>query len=537
MAENSKNNEDKDSFEELLFKYIYNSMYDRGAYDENKPLLMPSEEIEQVIKGSRSYDEARNRLIKRLKEDEKNGKGKNLISLPIRGFNYLFGDPKKGIVFDEDSFPLASKLNYRDIVSGKYGASGFNPNDVVEKAKQIRESLGVDPSVLYNTLFPESYSDDPAAVFNELGNVELRPTTRNKLKKFIEDKNLSEAQKKRIYRELGIVPGQEDYLLDYMSDILLRNKKIGSEETFEDKYPLVDWAEGFAFPHGKKKVKEGNEPNIADNIADLAPLALAGGAAKVASGKRAAAEVLKDVANTADASTARGIKKVLNSVNNKFPLLMPASGVVAADQLLEFGHDVADSLLTKHTYSEALGDTIVKSGDAMAVLRNATDYIKNLKYSIPLVLLGVGAQKANGLVNASREVLGKVVDKVTGVTKKRNALEAITESGTVAAENIAKKYDDAITALSFKESQIPESITKSRKALEDTYDELEKARKAKDGNRISIAKKAEKSINENISRLENQSKIIAGERALLEAQKKTALEELMAKNEVLKEPL
>lgn len=528
---------EKESFEELLFKYIYNSMYDRGAYDENDPIYAPSEELEQVIKGSRSYDEARNRIISRLKNDEKEGKGKSLISNSIKEYNDIFGNPAEGIVYDENSFPNASELNYKDIVSGKYGASGFDAKDIVEKAKQIRETLGVDPSVLYNTIFPESYGDEPDVVRNVFGSVEMRPTTRNMVKKFLENKDLSASQKKKIYRELGIVPGQDEYLYDYISDILLRNKRIGNEETFEEKYPVADWVEGFSFPHGKNKVKLGNEPNVADNVADLAPWALAGVAAKASALKRAGTQTLKNALATSDGTAAREIKKALSSASNKFPLLMPAAGVVAADQLLELGHDVADSLLTKHTYSEAPGDTIVKSGDAMAVLKNTPEYVKNLKYSLPLVLLGVGAQKANGIINASREALGKVVDKVTGVTKKRNALEALTESGTVSAENIVKKYDDALSALQTKEAQVSDNITKSRKALEDTYDEIEKAKNAKDKKRVGVAKKAERNIRDNISRLENQSGIYAGEKAALEVQKKAALEELMARNEAIKIPL
>lgn len=298
-----------------IFDYIYDSTFWPEYMGDAVPLLGTGG-LKEILKGSRSKREARNRLLlayRKAQEDGGNGFGE-LMDNAVSEYadNYAQpGDAKPEFLW------MQERLEDLDPTS-------TGVEDILGQAGNIAAALG--------------YGTDEGSVEQMLSdlygrNLEMKghmmPTSRD----FVESYGkLAEVLKNPLatdtfYRKVGIpFDTDPENLYEYVSGIADRANRIRLEK---EKPLVVDMADTFTAPYSHAKNSLGRDANAADKIADVLSLAAtfgAGGAARKAG---------------------KGLKFVKDAGTN----VGAGGAAVGLDAIIGGLHDAADSAATTHTYT------------------------------------------------------------------------------------------------------------------------------------------------------------------------------------------
>lgn len=349
--------EKKDSKIEQLIRDIFlmqfypeellNGQYDNIFFDD----------ISDMIKDKRNYDEVRNTIIKAAKKNP----------ALMRTFVDAFVDKnrKDGEDWNKNAFDW-SKVNMRpidveNIVLDKEGNDG---EDLFSKAERLAETLGYD----VNNGGLASLLADYDAPFE--GKASL-PRTRfeSRLKNDLRKRNTDVVSRRDFLLKNGYSPNVDDEtLLSDLSSILLRANDISKMQ----KRSSVDKAlSQIVFPRIDSKESKGQTPNAADMLFDASGIV---GAGKIGTAEKMALK------NKAVAGTGLGA-------------------------LLDYVHGIADSALTERTYIDSPSEKYTERGDvAKAVTDFKTPLVGGITGAMSLLVPGVvrGKKLLDSVVNSSQ---------------------------------------------------------------------------------------------------------------------------------------
>lgn len=306
MARNATENKE-DSFDEKLFKFLFNSRFDPNVLNDEQILDWSS--IDGGTEDVKSYDEYRNRLISKL---QKAGNA-DILDEAIEAYNLFYGDENDAVKsFTKELFPRVSTLKMREL-----GYDNSSSDELNKELENVAGFLNMDVPALLEKI------TDGKGVSSE------------KLKELLYKDILIDANKKeKLYRDLGyVMPDKgDDYLIDNLSTLLGRAKKIKDWEAQSTGQKI---ANNFVAPFSSMKMAEGMKPTALDVGSDLVNLGIDGLAAYVTKGK-------------------------------SLPSKISASATL--NILPELIHQYKDSSNTEHVYSLGEGDNdIRKKGDVDAV--------------------------------------------------------------------------------------------------------------------------------------------------------------------------
>lgn len=298
-----------------IFDYIYDSTFWPEYMGDAVPLLGTGG-LKEILKGSRSKREARNRLLlayKKAQEDGGDGFGE-LMDNAVREYatNYMQpGDAMPEFIWKQERFTDLDPTN-------------TSVEDILAQAGNIASALG--------------YGEDDGSVEQMLTdlygrNIEIKryemPTSRD----FVESYGkLSELLKSPIatdmlYRNIGLpFDNDPENLYGYISGITDRANRIKLRKND----PLVvDVTNTFLRPYSYAKNSQGRDTNEADMLADAASHAA-----------------------TLGSGVTRRAAKILPLVSKKAGTLAGAGGAaIGLEALIGAAHDIGDSVLTKHVYT------------------------------------------------------------------------------------------------------------------------------------------------------------------------------------------
>lgn len=299
-----------------IFDYIYDSTFWPEYMGDAVPLLGTGG-LKEILKGSRSKREARNRLLlayKKAQEDGGNGFGE-LMDNAVREYatNYMQpGDAMPEFIWKQERFSDLDPTN-------------TSVEDILAQAENIASALG--------------YGEDDGSVEQMLTDLYGRnlgmkgceePTSRD----FVESYGkLSELLKSPVatdmlYRNIGLpFDNDPENLYGYISGITDRANRIRVRKN--DPF-VVDVANTFLSPYSYAKNSQGRDVNKADILSDAASYA----------------------ATFGSGGTAKAAGKYLPFVSKNAGTVVGASGAaIGLDALIGAVHDIGDSLLTKHVYT------------------------------------------------------------------------------------------------------------------------------------------------------------------------------------------
>lgn len=345
-------NKNKKNFDDRLFNYIYNSKF--------KPDLLEfplnDEELFKILDGVRSEEEARNRIIARLKKDG----NYNVIDDAISAYGDFYPDEE----VSPELMTTIANLKYRDI-----SPETMSPEYILEKAAEIASVMG------YNG------EDGVTRLLTDINPHNLPMSIQ--ANEFIKSKLKSDADIDNFYNSLGY--NDEDYALNQIGAILERAQKL---QEASKKGMVRTFAEGFVAPYSTKSKTEGRDPSINDLVWD-----------------------------GIDNAASLGSGKLIKGAGKNF---IAGAGYGTG---IDLGHDILDSLLTKHVYSEGEGDNdISERGDVGNIFT-----LDNLYTRLsPLMMLLGGVALGRSLVgkmperigDAIKDKLGKYYDKFFGSAHK-----------------------------------------------------------------------------------------------------------------------
>ncbi len=502
----------KIDFEDEIFRLLWDSFNAQDDIPINPQKQAPKEtlpKLYELTKSARSYDEFRNILINHLQKLGEKGLEDEELNNAISYYNGANGDTVKGISFSKDMFPPYSSLKMKQIVGQKNGADGLSVDEVLEQAEKIYTALMADREKLNHLFVPK---DDDYLKYLDDGNFSERKFANETIKKYFESRNLSEQEKDRIAQELDIRPKNEDYLNNYISSILLRASKIGKDEKRRKDYPVASTAGDFLAPNSMKKQQEGLNPNTADKFADVLPYGVGGVAAK-----------------TGLAALNKG---------EKIPFLKSAIAATGAGVGLDYLHDIADSVLTKHVYSEIPNQEISSRGDYKKVASEFGDYLLRGVGYLPMALVLGGLSTANSVVGGTRKILSSGLDKLFGKGKAKKELESINKKVEVAKEKAEKEYKSAMDRLTEREMQLKNNQSRLNSEKKQAFGK----NGSEDERAMNVADFDQHDKNIRLHNFEKQATTTAYEKALkdaelIDAERKALIEKQLAKADAIKNGL
>lgn len=509
----SEKKQDVTDVDEDILRYIFNSKF-HPDMDEN-PFIFKSP-VTDVIEKARDYESARNLILDAASTNPDILKELRFIanqySLSHKKADELW-EPSKTFVGD-----LKSKRKSKN-------AEGMAIEDVLGKADLIASAFG--------------YQDGRSDLYKGLEESGYNGISKEALEKEIAKRISTESgegenwlERMALQYRLGFSNNADnDYMAEKMAEYLSRAKAFDDSKKHEDEHPVLHSVGGFIAPNIQKKKDVGLTPNIADELSDIGMWGIGGAGTKAALGERAAlngAEML---------------------VKKSAPVLKPALYAGASSGGIGFIHDLTDSALTKHVYSDKEdGKEIVDRGDVGKVIDNWPSYAKQSAFNALFAPVIAQASIANSVYGKTRGFVKNAIDKLLGTNKTRKALEKI-ESREAAAENIVNEkmsvdnlkkeqqmYVNQEKEL-IKEAQQAEKDRDAIKALMDSKKQDGKKISADDKRKYSKAQEARKETLERLDRLDLNKRMNAADQKLLEYERERALNEIASRYGVLKEQL
>lgn len=376
-----------------IFDYIYDSTFWPEYMGDAVPLLGTGG-LKEILKGSRSKREARNRLLLAYKKAQEDGGNRfgELMDNAVREYatNYMQpGDAMPEFIWKQERFTDLDPTN-------------TSVEDILAQAGNIASALG--------------YGEDEGSVEQMLTDLYGRnldmglkePTSRD----FVESYGkLSELLKSPIatdmlYRNIGLpFDNDPENLYGYISGIADRANRIRRQNA----RPAASKAfTSFLTPYITERELQGNDATVVDGISDLLSLGTtAGGLA----GARAVGNMAK--------STAKG--KLAEYVSKRGASNFGAAGIATIlNAVPDAVHGGLDSLTTKHVY------TTDENGNP--------DYIERAKFDpgaiadkamqdllIGSVMLGLSGHNFGSKILKSvglDKIPGKIGEKLGPIKKK-----------------------------------------------------------------------------------------------------------------------
>lgn len=310
--------EKKPTFDDKLFRWLYNNAFYEEDVGDNE---FYDEDIMNLIKGSKSYDEARNRIIDKIQKDGNYG----FLSSAVDAYNDMFGNSENGETYSVDKLTALDNMKKVPL-----NVEALEVEDVLGRVAEIANALGYDvknggSEKLLDDIFNQEYDNKKFMNNQELNKYLVGKKLEKSLSSLDSTRNL--------YKALGFTPSEDDsndYVIGKITDLVGRARGI----TDRSKQNKVGKAVGdFLFSYIGEKSDKGVSPNAVDAIFDTAMLVGPGTA-----GKSSKVEKLS------------GIGKALG--NNSF---LKASGPAAVGALLNpiltRAHDMAEAPLNKSVYS------------------------------------------------------------------------------------------------------------------------------------------------------------------------------------------
>lgn len=368
-------------FAEDLFKYIYDSQYNRGEFEDQDDIYVLDEDVENLLAGSRSYNEVRNRLINAMKQAGNN----DIVKRAVTKYNNVYGDPESGAegLFSTDLLPPVDKLKMRAINN-----DGLTLEESLARLDTLCQKLGVDPSVLLKELYGET---DP--VTGMRGGEGSKTKFRNKV---IEKAMQSEADARKFYRDMGYVydgENNDDYVIGDLYDLVERAQKRREY----DETPIVEKAlMTLTDPYGTDKISEGREPTTTDKVFSAIGALGDIGIASLTGGMSLPLQVI------AGLSFGTGLK----------PL-----------------HDAFDLKEDRYVYSNGDGDKDIKADEKFNILKELNEAAPNLliSYIGGGILGGRGAKLVKSVTGKFKNAVESAIDRITGATEVKKKAAQVAD--------------------------------------------------------------------------------------------------------------
>lgn len=380
MATSAKKKKD-DSFDETIFKFLFNNRYDPDAigYEGRyNPRSYP--EIYEGLEGVNEYDEFRNTLINKMLKS-----GDNSILAPaVTTYNDLFGDKLKGVNYD---MKMLSSPKHLEKQKRELGYKNTDSSLLANKMAEVSDAAGISAGELIDAIKMGQlgFGDDEESM--------------KKFRTLFQESFKDPKQRRQFYRNLGyVMPEQgDDYALGQLYELA---KRVELMKRFNDVGKGTDLATSFVAPYSYDELKQGKEPLPYEFIMDAATLYPA---AKGATAAKLPQFVQK----------IPGLKKFadieLDNALAKIGLgAFSGAGFDIVDHAL-------DSLFTNHVYSNVPGYEDSERGDVLDALFSA-DPTKVAAAGLTSAIIGHNHAKAAS--NAEKRA----------VKKERDALNKERES-------------------------------------------------------------------------------------------------------------
>lgn len=466
-----KKNE-KIDFEDAIFRLLWDSFNVPEGIKIDPKKQFPKTalpKLYELTKNSRSFNSFRNDIINYLQELDKKGLEDEELNSAIAFYSNAYGNPQEGKTFTKELFPPYSSLKMRQIVDDENGADGLPVDEVLEQADKIYTALRTDNEKLNEVFVPK---EEDYFKYLDNGKFDEKKFARQAIKEYIKSRNLSTPEKDRIERELDIRPGNDEYLNNYISSVLLRASKIGNDAKRRQEHPIASKIGDFLTEYSLSKQEKGLEPNAVDYISDLGPL------------------IIPSVGMFGKANKA---ESVVNGIGKQ---IKPAAKVSGLGALLRYGHDIADSALTKHVFSDTPGQEISKRGDVSAALGKWDEALANFAAGLPFATLF-------GTIGGRRKDIGSQIlqfgrnglNALFGGKKRKAAMESAEKASESLKKQIGaiRKEQDAIEALT-KKTKLDKQALKSYESVA----ELLRSKRASALEKLSELRKKDRLVNNRI---------------------------------------
>ena len=504
---------EKKSVDEDILRYIFDKKFHPYMVDDS---FIGKSPVMDIIENAKSYDAARNMILDAASEDpnflEELRKISKIYSLANKKDGELW-EPSKTFVGD-----LKSKRKSKN-------AEGMSVEDVIGKSDLLADVLG--------------YQGGRSGLYGALEESGENGITKDAIAREISKRIAAERgegendfEKMALQYRLGFSKNADvDYMTEVMADYLSRAKAIDDAQKHYNEHPVLHSVGGFAAPNIQKKRDAGLTPNIADEIADVGQWGIGGVGTKAALQERAAINAAQTL-----------MKKTA-------PVLKPAFYAGAASGGIGFLHDLADSAMTRHVYSdEDDGKEIVERGDVGKVLANWPKYAKQSALNALFAPVLAQASIANSVYGKTRGFVKNAMDRLLGTKKTRDALEKIEAKEANAISNVNSKT--SVENLKKEQNlyvQQEKEILKDSRQAEKEYDAIKALMdsKKKKGEKITSADKrkyneAREARQENLERLDQldlNKRMNAADQKLLEYERERALNRIADRYGVLRENL
>lgn len=382
MAENRKKIEDliREAFYLKNYPWLVSERgveYDRSDYGD----------ITDMINGARNFDEARNIIVNAAQENPA------LMSTFIDA--YVNKNRKDGEDWNKNAFDFSTlrmrPIDIENVILDEKEADGEN---LTAKANRLAASLGYDVNNRgLNSLIADYLGgrDDI-----QYGKSWFKKGIANDIRK----KKANAENYLDFLMANDYAPNvDEERLVDDLSSILARVNEINY---MQDRGGATKLADALLKPRTTEKESLGQEPNVADKMADLVALF---GAGKIGSAKMSALEKI-------------GLNPTISKIG-------AGTGLGA---LVDYVHGIGDSLLTERSYIDNPETQIKKGGDVVGAIKNYEAPLTNVGTALTALaggsLLGIpGSRLAKKVLksDAVKKAKTKVVSAIDRLIEDKNA--------------------------------------------------------------------------------------------------------------------
>lgn len=360
------------TYNDRLIDYIYNSTF--------WPELLPDgiapfidEDLTELIRGARSKREARNIIVKALRDLEKRGDGLNFLKAAQSDYADAYGQAGEPDVFNLEAEALHDLDPYT-----------MGVDEVAEQVAALAGSLGYDAGNGGVDQFLKDFYGQKLGTYV--------PTSRDYADSFgkLNDRLDAGADEASAWRQqLGLTPDADDeYIRNYAAALADRANRI---RLAKERSGFVNGVENVLAPYSNEAYNLGQNPTLGDRSMDVLSWLVTGAG-------RNGAKIASAGSGTERAAKTTLGKAGLASTLNAFP---------------DFLNGVADSLGTEHTY------TLDENGAPGYTEGAKVDFLGGLGKAAKDVSTGLGMMLFTGRGLGNR--LAKTFDDlpVVGGAKKK----------------------------------------------------------------------------------------------------------------------
>lgn len=396
MAGNKKEGVEKDrerNLDEDVIRYIYQSRFfpEKLVLDDDIPGNIVDDVLFKQFEDAKSYDEARNKIISGLKDEDYLRRARDAAS----AYFEMFGG--EGNTYDGDK-SFVSPLDRIPLNSGQL------PYDVVnERADKTARAFGFTNGI--QGMLDKMRAESVAAKIGDEDSFAAYIAGQ------LQEKLRNETEKKQaIIDALDVVPDADpDYIVKKAVEYADRVNRKKNRENMGDVSRAVN---EFLLPYEAEKANEAVKPNVADLVADAVPIVtIPISSYKYGKAKNGLTGLEKMFENTKAGKYGRYAGALAD---------LSGLGAIAGaiEPFVTRAHDVGDALLTKKVYeNEGEDDEVFERGDVGKALRFSelpSDVAKGIAGGLMTSAFGLAGKGARDIVTnavnkAGNTKVGKAV--------------------------------------------------------------------------------------------------------------------------------